>query len=65
MADNSRAAGGSTDCDSRIDASAVSNGGVEMVVPENYCLPQDADRALMQVILAVRDRMLGSARGVA
>ncbi|CDM77190.1 Recombinase [Mycobacterium marinum] len=34
-----------------------------MVVPESYRLSHDANRALVQVILAVRDRMLGSGKG--
>lgn len=36
-----------------------------MVVPESYRFPAKANRALVQVILAVRDRMLASGRGVA
>ena len=65
MADSSRAADARTECDGRIDAPTLSEGGVEMVVPESYRFPHEANRALVQVILAVRDRMLGSGRGVA
>jgi hypothetical protein len=43
----------------------MSEGGVEIDVPDHYRLPREANRALVQVILAVRDRMLGSDRGVA
>lgn len=43
----------------------MSEGGVEIVVPESYRLPHEANCALVRVIMAVRDRMLGSDRGVA
>ncbi|GLB83127.1 hypothetical protein SRL2020226_33920 [Mycobacterium kiyosense] len=65
MADNSRTAGTRSECDGRIDAPTLSEGDVEIVVPENYRLRHEANRALVHVILAVRDRMLGSGRGVA
>ncbi|SHQ40213.1 hypothetical protein [Mycobacteroides abscessus] len=65
MADNSRTTDARTECDGRIDASTLSEGGVEMVVPESYRLTHDANRVLVQVILAVRDRMRGSERGIA
>jgi hypothetical protein len=65
MADNSRITDAQPECDGRVDAPTLSEGGVEMVVPESYRLPHDANRALVQVILVVRDRMLGSGRGLA
>jgi hypothetical protein len=65
MADSSRTAGARSECDGRIDAPSMSEGGVEIVVPENYRLPHEANRALVHVIMAVRDRMLGSERGIA
>lgn len=43
----------------------MSEGGVEIDVPCGYRLPREANRALVQAILAVRDRMVGSDRGVA
>ena len=43
----------------------MSEGGVEIDVPEHYRLSCEANRALVQVIMAVRDRMLGSERGIA
>jgi hypothetical protein len=43
----------------------MSEGDVEIVVPDQYRLPREANRALVHVIMAVRDRMLGSGRGVA
>lgn len=43
----------------------MSEGGVEIVVPDHYRLPREANSALVHVIMAVRDRMLGSGRGVA
>jgi hypothetical protein len=65
MADRSRAARARSGCDARPDAPTVSEGGVEIVVPNQYRLPSEANRALVHVIMAVRDRMLGSGRGVA
>jgi hypothetical protein len=43
----------------------MSEGGVETDLPYDYRLPREANRALVQAILAVRDRMVGSDRGVA
>jgi hypothetical protein len=43
----------------------MSEGGVELVVSDHYRLPYEANRALVHVIMAVRDRMLGSERGIA
>jgi hypothetical protein len=43
----------------------MSEGGVEIVLPDEYRLPREANRALVHVIIAVLDRMLGSERGVA
>jgi hypothetical protein len=37
----------------------------EIDMPYHYRLPREANRALVQAILAVQDRMLGSDRGVA
>lgn len=65
MADRSRTADARSECDARIYAPTMSEGGVEIVVPENYRLPHEANRVLVDVILAVRDRMLGSRREVA
>ena len=45
--------------------SEADEGDVEIVVPEDYRLPYEADRALIRVILAVRGRALGGDRGVA
>lgn len=47
------------------DAPTMSEGGVEIVLPDDYRLPCEANRALVHVIMAVRDRMLGSERGIA
>ena len=57
MTDRSRTA--------RTDPPTMSEGGVEIDLPDQYRLPREANRALVQAILAVRDRMLGSDRGVA
>ena len=65
MADRSRTAHARSERDARIDAPTMSEGDVEIVVPEHYRLPREANSALVQVIMAVRDRMLGSGRGVA
>jgi hypothetical protein len=43
----------------------MSEGGVEIVVPENCRLPREANRALVNVILAVQDRTLGKGKEVA
>ncbi|BBZ43915.1 hypothetical protein MPRM_11960 [Mycobacterium parmense] len=65
MADRSRIAHARSEHDARIDAPTMSEGGVEIVVPDHYRLPPEANSALVHVIMAVRDRMLGSGRGVA
>lgn len=65
MADRSRTALARSDCGARIDASTMSEGDVEIDLPNQYRLPREANRALVHVILAVRDRMLGSERGIA
>lgn len=49
----------------QVSARILSEGGAEIVVPEDYALPCEANRALIRVILAVRDRTLGGDRGVA
>lgn len=54
-----------SECDVRVDAPNMSEGGVEIDLPNRYRLPREANRALVHVIMAVRDRMLGSGRGVA
>ena len=65
MADRSRTAHGRSERDARIDAPTMSEGGVEIVMPDHYRLPREANSALVHVIMGVRDRMLGSGRGVA
>lgn len=65
MADRSRTAHARSERDARIDAPTMSEGGVEIVVPDHYRLPREANSALVHVIMAVRDRMFGSGRGVA
>ena len=65
MTDNSRTAHSGSECGARLDAPTMSQEGVEIVVPDHYRLPRQANRALVHVIMAVRDRMLGSGRGVA
>lgn len=65
MADKSRAARARSERDGRIDAPTMSEGGVEIVVPDHYRLPREANSALVHVIITMRDRMLGSGRGVA
>ncbi len=65
MTDNSRTAHSRSDWSARLDAPTLSEEGVEIVVPDHYRLSREADRALVHVIMAVRDRMLGSGRGVA
>lgn len=65
MTDKSRTADARSECGARIDAPTMSEGGVEIIVPENYRLPHEANRALVHAIMAVRDRILGSGRGVA
>jgi len=65
MTDKSRTAHACSERGARIDAPTMSEGGVEIVVPDHCRLPREANRALVHVIMAVRDRMLGSDRGVA
>jgi hypothetical protein len=65
MTDTSRAAHARSECRDRIDAPTMSEAGVEIVVPDHYRLSREANRALVHVIMAVRDRMLGSERGIA
>jgi len=65
MTDKSRTAHARFECGARIDAPTMSEGGVEIVVPDHYGLPREANRALVHVIMAVRDRMLGTDRGAA
>lgn len=38
---------------------------IGIVMPDDYVLPYEADRALIRVILAVRGRKLRGGRGVA
>jgi hypothetical protein len=65
MTENSRTAHSRSECGARLDAPTLSEEGVEIVVPDHYRLPREANRALAHVIMAMRDRMLGSGRGVA
>jgi hypothetical protein len=43
----------------------MSEGGVEIDLPNQYRMPREANRALVHVILAVLDRTLGSGKEVA
>jgi hypothetical protein len=65
MTDESRTAHAGSEPGARTDTPTMSEGGVEIDVPYHYRLPREANRALVQAILAVQDRMLGSDRGVA
>jgi hypothetical protein len=65
MTDKSRTAHACSERGARIVAPTMSEGGVEIVVPDHCRLPREANRALVHVIMAVRDRTLGSDRGVA
>lgn len=65
MVDRSRPAHARSERGARTDSPTMSEGGVEIDMPYHYRLPREANRALVQVILAVRDRMVGSDRGVA
>lgn len=49
----------------RSDGPTVSDGDVEIVLPDDYRLSCEANRTLVHVIMAVRGRMLGSERGIA
>jgi hypothetical protein len=42
----------------------MSEGDVEIVLPDHYRLSREVNSALVHVIMAVRDRMLGSGRVV-
>src|ERR1700739_1830677 len=59
MTDESRTAHTRSACGARSDAPTMSEGGVETDLPYDYRLPREANRALVQAILAVRDRMVG------
>lgn len=65
MIDNSNTTHPHSEGGDQVRARILSEGGVEIVVPEDYVLPCEANRALIRVILAVRDRTLGGDRGVA
>lgn len=64
MIDKSRTALACSD-GARIDGPTMSEGSVEIDMPDDYRLPREANRALVHVILAVRDRNSGSGREVA
>lgn len=65
MTDKSRTGHARSECRARIGAPNMSEERVEIVLPDDYRLPREANRALAQVIMAVRDRMFGSERGIA
>ncbi|WP_407665933.1 replication initiator [Mycolicibacterium aubagnense] len=65
MIDNSNTAHPHSEGGDQVSARILSEGGAEIVVPEDYVLPCEANRALIRVILAIRDRTLGGDRGVA
>ena len=65
MIDESRTAHPRSECGAHVNMQAVSEERVELVLPDDYRLPREANRALVHVIMAVRDRMLGSERGIA
>jgi hypothetical protein len=65
MTDTSRTAHAGSERGARTDSPTMSEGGVEIDVPDHYRLPREANRALIMAILAVRDRIVGSDRGVA
>lgn len=65
MTDTSRTGHARSERGARIDAPNMSEGSVEILVPDHYRLPHEANRALVHAIMAVRDRMLGSERGIA
>lgn len=64
MADGSPTANARCEGDARIAAPTMSVGDVEIVLPDHYRLSREANSALVHVIMAVRDRMLGSGRVV-
>ncbi len=49
----------------RSDATSVSEVGVEIDVADDYRLPRETSRALVHVMMAVRDRKLASERRAA
>ena len=51
MTDKSRTAHARSECGARIDAPTMSEGGVEIVVPDHCRLPREANRALVHVIM--------------
>ena len=65
MTDKSRTGRPRSERGARNDASTMSEGSVEIDMPDDYRLPREANRALVHVILAVRDRNSGSGREVA
>lgn len=65
MAEKSHNTHAHSECGDQVGAPNLSEGGAEIVVPGEYMLPCEANRALIRVILAVRDRTLGGDRGVA
>jgi hypothetical protein len=66
MIDKSRTAHARSERDdAQVDAPTMSEGGVGIDLPNSYRLPREANRALVHVIVAVRDRTLGSGREVA
>lgn len=65
MIDKSRTGHVRSERDAQVDAPTMSEGGVGIGLPNSYRLPREANRALVHVILAVRDRTLGSGREVA
>jgi hypothetical protein len=65
MTDTSRTAHAGSKRGARTDTPTMSEGGIEIDVPYHYRLPREANRALVEVILAVRERNSGSGREVA
>jgi hypothetical protein len=49
----------------RSDATSLSEVGVEIDVADDYRLPRETSRALVHVMMAVRDRKLASERRAA
>lgn len=65
MTDTPRTAHARSECRDRIGAPIMSDGNVEIVLPDDYRLSCEANRALVHAIMAVRRRMLGQERGIA
>jgi hypothetical protein len=65
MTDKSRTAHARSERGARTGAPTMSERSVEIDMPDGYRLPREANRALVHVILAVRDRNSGSGREVA